>query len=100
MIAEYAQKDYSPDIEEVEGRFESFLMTKDLPDPDMVIRTSGEHRISNFLLWQCAYSELVFMDVLWPDFNKSSLIEAIELYSQRDRRFGGAQCRQNETHNS
>ncbi len=68
--------------------FEQSLMTKGLPDPDLLIRTSGEQRISNFLLWQCAYSELYFTDTLWPDFNKENLIDAIECYTKRDRRFG------------
>lgn len=93
LIKDYKNKDYCPDIEEVESRFKSFLMTKDLPDPDLVIRTSGEHRISNFLLWQCAYSEFVFMDVLWPDFDQNYLKQAIEEYSGRERRFGRAVCK-------
>ena len=59
------------------------------PDPDLIIRTSGEKRISNFLLWQCAYSEFDFPEILWPDFNKKRLIEAVERYNKRDRRFGG-----------
>lgn len=65
-----------------------YLDTSDIPDPDLLIRTSGEERLSNFLLWQCAYTEFYFTDVLWPDFNKSELIKAIEKYSGRDRRFG------------
>ena len=64
------------------------LQTKDIPDPDLVIRTSGEKRLSNFLLWQSAYSELMFMDVLWPDFNKSHLETAIADYCSRERRYG------------
>jgi undecaprenyl diphosphate synthase len=64
------------------------LQTAGLPDPDLLIRTSGEQRLSNFLLWQSAYSELVFMDVLWPDFSKKNLLEAIEEYQRRDRRYG------------
>lgn len=71
-----------------EDVFNSFLDTRDLPDPDLLIRTSGETRISNFLLWQLAYSELVFVDVLWPDFGKSQLSRAIEVYKARERRFG------------
>ena len=58
------------------------------PDPDLVIRTSGEYRISNFLLWQSAYAEYYFTDVLWPDFDKKELLKAIESYSKRERRFG------------
>lgn len=65
-----------------------YLDTNDIPDPDLLIRTSGEERLSNFLLWQCAYTEFYFTDVLWPDFNKTELIKAIEKYSARDRRFG------------
>ena len=67
---------------------ESFLDTAGLPDPDLVIRTSGEMRVSNFLLWQAAYAEFVFTDVLWPDFTKSDLESAINEYQRRDRRFG------------
>jgi undecaprenyl diphosphate synthase len=65
------------------------LYAPDIPDPDLIIRTSGEHRISNFLLWQAAYSEFVFMPVLWPDFDRAALEEAFRLYAARDRRFGG-----------
>ena len=61
-----------------------------MPDPDLLIRTSGEERLSNFLLWQLAYSEFYFADVLWPDFNKDELVKAIEAYNGRDRRFGNA----------
>jgi undecaprenyl diphosphate synthase len=64
------------------------LFTADLPDPDLVIRTSGEQRISNFLLWQCAYSELVFTKTLWPDFGRSDLEQAIDEYCCRERRYG------------
>ena len=69
--------------------FSDMLYTKDMPDPDLVIRTSGEQRISNYLLWQIAYAEFFFTDVLWPDFNKAELEKAIEKYNSRDRRFGG-----------
>lgn len=68
--------------------FDQFLYTNGIPDPDLFIRTSGEHRISNFLLWQLSYSELYFTDVLWPDFNKKELIKAIEEFSKRERRYG------------
>lgn len=68
--------------------FNQYLLTKDLPDPDLIVRTSGENRLSNFMLWQGAYSELVFSDVFWPDFNKKDLIECITDYSERERRFG------------
>ena len=65
------------------------LYLPDMPDPDVVIRTSGEFRISNFLLWEVAYSELVFTDVLWPDFRREHLFEAVREFQRRDRRFGG-----------
>lgn len=68
--------------------FESYLATANFPDPDLMIRTSGEYRISNFLLWQMAYTELVFIDKYWPDFRKVDLIGAIENYQKRERRFG------------
>lgn len=68
----------------------SYLDTAGLPDPDLLIRTSGEERLSNFLLWQLAYSELYFSDVLWPDFKKEELVKAIEVYNKRERRFGNA----------
>ncbi len=71
-----------------EDRFADCLLTADMPDPDLVIRTSGEQRISNFLLWQSAYSELVFTDKLWPDFSVEDLAEAIREYQRRDRRYG------------
>ena len=72
-----------------EALFEHYLDTAGMPDPDLVIRTSGEQRVSNFLLWQMAYSEFYFTPVLWPDYNKETMIEAIRAYSKRDRRFGG-----------
>ena len=72
-----------------EACFEKYLDTKDLPDPDLMIRTSGEQRLSNYLLWQLAYSEFYFTDVLWPDFDESELDKAIDAYRARDRRFGG-----------
>jgi undecaprenyl diphosphate synthase len=72
-----------------EALFGRYLLTADLPDPDFVIRTSGEKRISNFLLWQSAYAELIFIDRLWPDFTKEDLAAAIHEYQQRDRRYGG-----------
>ena len=67
----------------------SFLDAPDLPDPDLIIRTSGEQRLSNFLLWQSAYSELVFVPTYWPDFDRATLEAAIREYQQRERRFGG-----------
>jgi len=68
--------------------FEKYLNTKDIPDPDLLIRTSGEYRISNFLIWQIAYTELYFTEVLWPDFRRKDLYEAIISYQNRERRFG------------
>ena len=68
---------------------EECLSTKDIPDPDLLVRTSGEMRLSNFLLWQCAYTEFVFLDTYWPDFDRSKLETAIAIYRSRDRRFGG-----------
>lgn len=75
-------------METIEAQLPGFLMTQGIPDPDLLIRTSGEQRISNFLLWQCAYSELYFTDTLWPDFNKEDLQAAIEDFAGRERRFG------------
>ena len=69
--------------------FESYLDTAGIPDPDLMIRTSGEQRLSNFLLWQLAYTEFYFTDVAWPDFHKPELMKAIEKYNERDRRYGG-----------
>ena len=71
-----------------EKAIHSHLYHPDQPDPDLVIRTSGEHRMSNFLLWQIAYSELVFTDVLWPDFRREDLFEAVAEYQRRERRYG------------
>ena len=68
--------------------FSRYLVTAGIPDPDLIIRTSGEMRLSNYLLWQAAYSELLFSDVLWPDFRKREFAEALEAYSKRDRRYG------------
>ena len=72
-----------------EELFSQYLYTGDQPDPDLIIRPSGEYRISNFLLWQCAYAEFYYTDVLWPDFSKEELHRAIAAYQHRDRRFGG-----------
>ncbi|MFP4163135.1 MAG: isoprenyl transferase [Chitinispirillaceae bacterium] len=71
-----------------ETSFSNYLHTKDIPDPELIIRTGGDCRISNFLLWQAAYAELYITDTLWPDFNKDALVSAIEDYNRRDRRFG------------
>ena len=78
-------------IEDIdERRMERALSTCDLPDPDLLIRTSGEQRISNFLLWQSAYAELVFTETLWPDFGKEDLIDAISEFNRRERRYGAS----------
>ena len=71
-----------------EESISSHLFTKNFPDPDLLIRTSGEKRLSNFLLWQLAYTELVFLDVLWPDFKKRHFVESLNQYSKRVRRYG------------
>ena len=83
-------KDGNINIEDIDEKMISdYLDTKGIPDPDLLIRTSGEQRLSNFLPWQLAYSEMYFPEVLWPDFNKDELIKAIEKYNSRERRFGG-----------
>lgn len=77
------------DVDDInEDIFNNYLDTAGTPDPDLLIRTSGEQRLSNFLLWQLAYTEFYFTEVYWPDFSKSDLIKAIEYYNSRDRRFG------------
>ena len=70
-------------------RLGSYLHAPDIPDPDVIIRTSGEQRLSNFLLWQAAYSELVFVPINWPDFDRAALESAIAEFRRRERRFGG-----------
>lgn len=72
-----------------EDTISAYLDTKGLPDPDLLIRTSGEERLSNFLMWQLAYTEFYFTDVAWPDFNKAEFEKAIQKFNQRDRRYGG-----------
>ncbi|MGI5976576.1 MAG: isoprenyl transferase [Candidatus Limivicinus sp.] len=76
-----------------EEKFGSYLYSGGIPDPDLLIRPGGEERISNFLLWQCAYSEFYFTDVLWPDFTPAELDRAIAEYRRRDRRFGGVKVK-------
>lgn len=71
-----------------EARFSSYLDTADIPDPDLMIRTSGEQRLSNYLMWQHAYSEFYFTETPWPDFDKAELVKALEVYTSRDRRYG------------
>ena len=83
-------KDEKLAVEQIdEGMISDYLYTKGQPDPDLIIRPSGEHRTSNFLLWQSAYSEYVIMDVLWPDFREEHLNQALIEYANRNRRFGG-----------
>ena len=71
-----------------EVQFQNFLYTADMPDPELIIRTSGEQRISNFMLWQIAYSELYFTDILWPDFDRDAFAIAVDNYQKRIRRLG------------
>ena len=83
-------KDGSVDVNDInEKMFSSYLDTKDIPDPDFMIRTSGEQRLSNYLLWQLAYSEFYFTSVPWPEFTPEELKKAVEEYDKRNRRFGG-----------
>ncbi len=82
------EKDIDPGFETAEEFFPLLLMTQGMPDPDILMRTSGEQRISNFLLWQCAYAEMYFTPTLWPDFSRGDLEEAIKDYARRERRFG------------
>lgn len=88
LVGKIGRQEMAPeDIDE--AMFAQLLYTWGMPDPDMLIRTAGEMRISNFMLWQIAYSEIVVSDVLWPDFSRETLIQAIREYQGRDRRFGG-----------
>lgn len=87
LVADVAAGELDADAID-EGALESRLYTSDIPDPDLIVRTSGEQRISNFLLWQSAYAEFVFTDVLWPDFSREKLEDSIEEFSRRERRYG------------
>jgi len=87
-IAEEARQGAVEPSALTEERFADYLYTKGIPDPDLLIRTSGEYRLSNFLLWQMAYTEFYFTETLWPDFREEHLIEAIVEYQKRERRFG------------
>jgi undecaprenyl diphosphate synthase len=87
LAVEVEKKNITPD-EITEELFSNYLTTRGLPDPDLLIRTGGEKRISNFLLWQLSYAELYFTDMYWPDFREDELYEAILYYQQRERRFG------------
>jgi undecaprenyl diphosphate synthase len=89
-IVDAVQKVIDSGVKKVtEKTIEKNLYNPEMPDPDLVIRTSGESRVSNFLLWELAYSELVFSDTLWPDFSRKDLFNAIKEFQDRDRRFGG-----------
>lgn len=89
LAKSFANGELQANIDELsEEEFEQFLFTKEIPDVDLLIRTSGEYRISNYFLWQIAYAELVFVDKLWPDFNKNTLDDCIKEYNKRERRFG------------
>jgi undecaprenyl diphosphate synthase len=88
MAADFQTRGIAPEPERVAAHFPDYLMTAGLPDPDLLIRTSGERRISNFMLWQCAYAELLFLDTLWPDFGRADLEAALADYAGRERRFG------------
>lgn len=88
MLADYKKGDFKEE-ELNEEKFASYLDTADVPDPDLMIRTSGEERLSNYLMWQHAYSEFYFTKTPWPDFKRADLIEAIKAYTSRDRRYGG-----------
>jgi undecaprenyl diphosphate synthase len=92
MVRDALEGRLSPE-EITEESFSARLLTRDVPDPDLLVRTSGEQRISNFLLWQSAYTELVFVDTLWPDFTKRDLEDAIREFNQRDRRYGAVGTR-------
>ncbi len=94
MLAECQAGELSPK-DMTEERFGEYLDTAGLPDPDLLIRTSGEQRLSNFLLWQLAYAEFYFTDVHWPDFDREELVRAIEQYNKRDRRYGGVKEERN-----
>ena len=93
MIAEAAKAGTLDPAEITPESFGQFLDTRLIPDPDLIVRTSGELRLSNFLLWQAAYSELVFLPCYWPDFGHAELAQAIESFMARDRRFGGVEPR-------
>jgi len=89
MAAAMQEQGVTPSYDTAEEYFTQNLSTAGIPDPEILIRTSGEQRVSNFLLWQCAYSEMVFTPTLWPDFSRADLEAAIAEFNKRDRRFGG-----------
>jgi len=88
LVVDYDNKALT--LDEIDEKlFDNYLDTKNIPDPDLLIRTSGEQRLSNYLLWQMAYTEFYFTDVLWPDFSEKDLEDAILYYNSKERRFGG-----------
>ena len=89
LISDDIEKGVIKSSEIDQNTFENYLYTKGIPDPDIIIRPSGEQRLSNFLLWQCAYSEFWYSDICWPDFKETDLHKAIYDFQKRDRRFGG-----------
>ena len=94
-VRKIAKKIESKDLEPrdiTQDLISDHLYTKAMPDPDLIIRTSGEYRLSNFLLWQAAYSEIYISDTLWPDFSKTEFIEILKNFQERDRRFGKVAC--------
>lgn len=91
LAQKVARGEINPDAID-EALFGQHLLTHGTPDPDLLLRTSGEHRISNFMLWQSAYSELVFVDEFWPDFDEAVFLKVLEEYSRRERRFGGTKA--------
>lgn len=99
FASEVMRKNENP-VSLLEADYAKYLCLADLPEPDLLIRTSGEQRISNFMLWQLAYTELCFIDDFWPDFDESVFVKAIEMYQKRERRFGytGEQIAKNITH--
>jgi undecaprenyl diphosphate synthase len=88
MAQDMNKRGIEPDMERVISVFPDYLMTKGIPDPDLLIRTSGEKRISNFMLWQCAYAEFYFTQTLWPDFSREDLQDAVDEFYNRERRYG------------
>ncbi len=88
VLEQLSEKNIKPEPEDIIELIENNLLTRGIPDPDLLIRTSGEQRISNFLIWQCAYTEMVFSDTNWPDFDAKTLKKALDEYAGRERRFG------------
>lgn len=89
MASDFQARGILPEVDRVAAHFPDYMMTTGLPDVDLLIRTSGEQRISNFMLWQCAYAEFVFLETLWPDFGRAEMERVLADYARRERRFGG-----------